>query len=184
MPWRSYLSLPETPFDHELALQRCARGDREALHGLYLHEGGRLLAVALRIVGDRTLAEDIVHDAFVRIWTRAASFDAQRGSARGWMFTVTRHLALNHVRNHARLRAFDEEDMQSLSTDEPSDLALGSARIDGCLEQLDPQRRQCLYHAYLDGYSHAEIARRLETPLGTVKAWIKRSLVSLRECMG
>jgi RNA polymerase sigma-70 factor (ECF subfamily) len=74
--------------------------------------------------------------------------------------------------------------MQSLSTDEPSDLALGSARIDGCLEQLDPQRRQCLYHAYLDGYSHAEIARRLETPLGTVKAWIKRSLASLRECMG
>ncbi len=178
------MSLPENPFDYEVALQNCARGDRQALHGLYQREGGRLLAVALRIVGDRALAEDIVHDAFLRIWTQAASFDAQRGSARGWMFTITRHLALNHIRSNARLRPLSEDDLQSLFTDETADVALGSARIDGCLEQLEPQRRQCLYHAYLDGYTHAEIAQRLDTPLGTIKAWIKRSLASLRECMG
>jgi len=178
------LSLPENSFDYEVALYGCAAGDRRALHGLYEREGGRLLGVALRIVGDRALAEDIVHDAFVRIWTQAASFDARRGSARGWMFTITRHLALDHIRSHTRLRALSAEDLASLTTDEPSEVALGGARIDGCLEQLDPQRRQCLYHAYLDGYSHAEIAQRLQTPLGTVKAWIKRSLAALRECMG
>ena len=52
-----------------------------------------------------------------------------------------------------------------------------------CLEQLDPTRRACILHAYVDGFSHSEIARKLDTPLGTVKAWIKRSLVALRECM-
>lgn len=178
------MSLPENPFDYAVALQQCARGDRQALQGLYQREGGRLLAVALRLVGERALAEDIVHDAFVRIWTQAASFNAQRGSARGWMFTITRHLALNHIRRHARVRALNDEDLDGLATEEPAEAVLGSARIDGCLEQLDPQRRQCLYHAYLDGYSHAEIAQRLQTPLGTVKAWIKRSLAALRECMG
>ncbi len=181
--WRSVLSLPENPFDYDLALQGCARGDRRALQGLYEHEGGRLLAVAKRIVGDTALAEDIVHDAFVRIWTRAASFDPQRGSARGWLFSVTRHLALNHVRRHERLQPLADQDIDAMVADEPAGLAIGGARIDGCLEQLEPLRRQCLYHAYLDGYSHAEIAHKLDTPLGTVKAWIKRSLAALRECM-
>ncbi|MGO1269013.1 MAG: sigma factor-like helix-turn-helix DNA-binding protein, partial [Pseudomonas bubulae] len=60
----------------------------------------------------------------------------------------------------------------------------GCERIYGCLEQLDPARRSCIVHAYVDGYTHAEIANKLDTPLGTVKAWIKRSLSALRECMG
>ena len=62
--------------------------------------------------------------------------------------------------------------------------AHGSARIHQCLEQLEPARRRCILHAYVDGCTHAEIAALLGAPLGTVKAWIKRSLASLRECMG
>jgi RNA polymerase sigma-70 factor (ECF subfamily) len=57
-------------------------------------------------------------------------------------------------------------------------------RIHRCLEQLQPERRQCILHAYVDGYSHGEISQKTGTPLGTVKAWIKRSLAALRECMG
>lgn len=178
------LSLPENPFDYEQALRGCALGERSALHSLYLQEGGRLLAVAQRIVGDTALAEDIVHDAFVRIWTRAANFDPQRGSGRGWIFSITRHLALNHVRRHARLRPLEEHEPETMLAQHSQGPGDGSRRIEGCLEQLEPLRRSCLYHAYLDGYSHAEIARKLDTPLGTVKAWIKRSLAALRECMG
>jgi Sigma-70 region 2. len=70
-------------FDHEAALLACARGERRALQALYEHEGRTLLGVALRIVRDRALAEDVLHDAFLNLWNRAASFDPARGAARG-----------------------------------------------------------------------------------------------------
>ena len=70
-------------FDFEAALAACVRGERSALHRIYQLEGGRLLGVALRIVRRRDIAEDVLHDAFVRIWDKAASFDPSRGSARG-----------------------------------------------------------------------------------------------------
>lgn len=177
------MSLPESVFDYEARLAACARGERAALRDLYVQEGPRLLGVAKRLVRDTALAEDIVHEAFIRIWNGAAGFDPARGSARGWMFSVTRHLALNLLRDQSRETPFSEEHA-ALSEDDGFDAHAHSARIHRCLEQLDPQRRRCILHAYVDGYSHAQIATRLDTPLGTVKAWIKRSLNALRECMG
>lgn len=177
---RATLSLPEPSFDYEACLAACARRERQALRELYQQESARLLGVALRIARDRGLAEDIVHDTFIRVWSRAASFDPARGSARGWVYSITRHLALNHVRDSAREVAMD-------TTQEPAstpDFELPSSRIQHCLDRLEPARRSCILHAYVDGCSHAEIALRLDTPLGTVKAWIKRSLAALRECMG
>ncbi|WP_371928934.1 sigma-70 family RNA polymerase sigma factor [Pseudomonas sp. LD120] len=185
------MSLPESLFDYNGCIAACARGEREALEALYREEGARLLGVAKRLVRDTALAEDIVHDAFLRIWQGASSFDPQRGNARGWMFSITRHLALNFLRRHGREVAIDEQDPRSqVPLDAlPDSEALGPAladagRLQHCLGQLPPQRRECLLRAYLDGYSHMEIATRLATPLGTVKAWIKRSLAALRECLG
>lgn len=179
-------------FDYEATLAACARGERQALQRLYQQEGARLLGVARQLVRDTALAEDIVHDAFIKIWTGAGSFDPARGSARGWIFSLTRHLALNYLRNHGRDVQLDDQDtLEALaalhsptdSTDAWSGL-VHAQRIHFCLEQLEPERRDCVIHAYVDGYSHAEIAQKLATPLGTVKAWIKRSLVALRGCMG
>jgi RNA polymerase sigma factor (sigma-70 family) len=178
------MSLPETLFDYEAHLAACARGERAALHRLYVQEGPRLLGVAKRLVRDTALAEDVVHDAFIKIWNGAAGFDPARGSARGWMFSVTRHLALNLLRNHGRETPLEEDHQVHWQDDDGFDANAHSARIHHCLGQLEPQRRLCILHAYVDGYSHAQIATRLDTPLGTVKAWIKRSLNALRECMG
>ena len=86
-------------FDYQGALAACANQDRHGLHALYKQEGSRLLGVVIRIVRDRALAEDIVHDALINIWLRADSFDPALGSARGWIYSVARHLALNTVRN-------------------------------------------------------------------------------------
>jgi RNA polymerase sigma-70 factor (ECF subfamily) len=174
--------LPEADFDYEACLLACARGEQPALRGLYQQESSRLLGVALRIVRDKTVAEDIVHDAFIKIWKGAASFDPHKGSARGWVYSVTRHLALNAVRSSDREVPLSEEHESAAPTD-TFDYQARSGRIYSCLEQLDPARRNCLLHAYVDGYSHSEIAHKLGTPLGTVKAWIKRSLAALRECM-
>ncbi|MED7670005.1 sigma-70 family RNA polymerase sigma factor [Pseudomonas moraviensis subsp. stanleyae] len=175
------MPLTESAFDYEARLQACARGERAALRDLYVQEGPRLLGVAKRLVRDTALAEDIVHEAFIKIWNGAAGFDPARGSARGWMFSVTRHLALNQLRKQSRETPLSEQHEAAV----PDELAdVHSARIHRCLEQLEPQRRSCILHAYVDGYSQAQISARLDTPLGTVKAWIKRSLNALRECMG
>lgn len=177
------MPLAEADFDYQDRLAACARGERAALRDLYVQEGPRLLGVAKRLVRDTALAEDIVHEAFIKIWNGAAGFDPARGSARGWMFSVTRHLALNLLRDHGRETPLSV-DHEVAAEDDGFDVAAHSARIHRCLEQLEPQRRTCILHAYVDGYSHAQISARLGTPLGTVKAWLKRSLNALRECMG
>ncbi|MGZ0783605.1 sigma-70 family RNA polymerase sigma factor [Pseudomonas saponiphila] len=185
------LSLPEPLFDHAGCIAACARGERQALEALYHEEGPRLLGVAKRLVRDTALAEDILHDAFIRIWQGASGFDPERGSARGWMFSITRHLALNFLRRHGREVPIEEPYADHLETLDgaamnpaPATALADAGQLQHCLGQLPSQRRECLLLAYLDGYSHIEIAARMATPLGTVKAWIKRSLSALRECLG
>lgn len=180
-------------FDHDAALQACARGDRDALRRIYERESRYLLGVALRIVRDRAAAEDVLHDAFVAIWSRASGFDASRGAGRGWIYSVVRHAALNRMRDGARETVLDEpaaaqhEARAALAAwaDEGDALARQATlgRLGHCLEGLEPARRACLLHAYVDGCTHSEIAARVQAPLGTVKAWIQRSLRALRECM-
>lgn len=182
------MTSPTSPFDFQHCLHACAQGDRRALQALYDHEGARLLGVARRITRDQASAEDVLHDGFIRIWTRASSFDTARGSARGWIYSVIRHLALNHVRDGRRDTPFEESEMTELQAGanewDAVNAQLASSRIYHCLDQLEPARRRCVLHAYVDGCSHAQIAQLLNAPLGTVKAWIKRSLAALRECMG
>lgn len=179
-------------FDYEAALRACAGGDRQALRRLYEREAPRLLGVALRIVRDRQAAEDVLHDAFVSIWTRAGTFDAQRGAGRGWIYTIVRHRALDVVRQGAREVAVDDEALDALEAIDaaaPAHIADAFAlrqdlgRLEDCLTRLDAAKRNSILYAYVDGCSHSEIAERLQSPLGTVKAWIKRGLNALRECM-
>jgi RNA polymerase sigma-70 factor (ECF subfamily) len=168
-------------FDHAAALRACAAGDRHAQQ-------------ARRIVRDTALAEDIVHDAFIKIWTRAATADPARGSARGWIYSVVRHQALNAMRDGAHEVGVDDDTAAALDADaalaawremaDHFECQASAGRVRDCLGVLEPVRRNCILHAYVDGLSHSEIAARIGAPLGTVKAWIKRSLTALRECMG
>ncbi len=163
------------------------------MHNIYEREARYLLGVALRIVRDRAAAEDVLHDAFVSIWERASSFDAGRGAGRGWIYSIVRHAALNRVRNNARETLLDEPVTTHLDAQasfaawrEGGDELTRQAaigRLGHCLDGLEPARRACLLHAYVDGCSHSEIAERVQAPLGTVKAWIQRGLRALRECM-
>lgn len=186
--------MPATPptFDYETALVACAKGDRSALQSIYQSESRRLLGVALRIVRERALAEDVLHDAFMNIWTKAASFDALRGSALGWIHTIVRNQALSVVRTNGREVSADEEAIEALEADQVAnnapmtelfEITADIGRLDDCLQALDAPKRNSILAAYLDGCSHREIAEKLNAPLGSVKAWIKRGLLSLRECM-
>ncbi|WP_295857744.1 sigma-70 family RNA polymerase sigma factor [uncultured Xylophilus sp.] len=183
----------DASFDYDAALAACARGDADALQRLYRQESRRLLGVALRIVRRHEQAEDVLHDAFVSIWNRAATFDPSRGAARGWIYSVVRHAALNMVRDGAREVAVDDDttaaidDAAALDTHraeaDPFERHADLGRLEQCLGQLPTARRDCILYAYVDGCSHGEIAARTGTPLGTVKAWIQRSLQALRGCM-
>lgn len=182
--------MPTLPsaFDYEAALLACARGERFALRALYEREARWLLGVALRIVRDRERAEDVLHDSFVQIWERAATFEPALGSARGWIYTVVRHAALKALRDPARMQAVDVAELTALSDarqheDAGEDRALDADGLERCLQRLDEARRACVVHAFVDGYTHEQIAARLNTPLGTVKSWIRRSLASLKECL-
>ena len=187
--------MPNAPdgFDYDAVLRACALGDQRALHRLYEQDGRHLLGVALRIVRQRQEAEDVLHDAFMNIWTKCGSFDASLGSGRGWVYSVVRNMALNAVRNGAREVQVDEETAEALDAQtsmdahqqfaEAFEARASLGRLNECLARLEPARRNCILYAYVDGCSHGEIAERTRTPLGTVKAWIKRGMGSLRECM-
>jgi RNA polymerase sigma-70 factor (ECF subfamily) len=174
--------------DLNSALKRCASGDRAALRSIYDSEASRMLGVAMRLLRRRPLAEEAVHDTFVMVWQKAGSFDASRGDGRSWLFAILRNRALNILRGESRTELIEDfEPMGLVSEEEDAEsvmLRLSDAgSLKRCLQRLEPSRRQAITLAYIHGLSHGELAGRLGVPLGTVKSWIRRSLISLRECM-
>ncbi|MGP4667094.1 sigma-70 family RNA polymerase sigma factor [Agrobacterium pusense] len=177
------------PDDLDKALAACAKGDRSALRRIFDQEAGRLIAVAQRIVGRRELAEEVVQEAFIRIWTHAYQYSADRGSARGWIYAIVRNRALNLLRDGKLEHSVEE--VEALQEAEQADAIMGAwhrldtqSRLHECLGSLDETKRHGILMAYVGGYSHGEIAGRLRVPLGTAKSWIRRGLLTLRECMG
>ncbi|MBY0613661.1 MAG: sigma-70 family RNA polymerase sigma factor [Beijerinckiaceae bacterium] len=174
--------------DLEAALVRCGEGDRKALRLLYDHEAGRMIAVAQRMLKRRALAEEAVHDSFISIWNTASRYDPARGAARSWMYTILRNRTLNILRGEARSEltadfdAFEQESLEDTPEEIISKLSEANA-LRRCLERLDASRRRLVLMAYAHGLSHGELAARLDVPLGTVKSWLRRSLLSLRECL-
>ncbi|WP_119945074.1 sigma-70 family RNA polymerase sigma factor [Neorhizobium sp. NCHU2750] len=176
--------------DFETALGACAKGERNGLHDIFDAEAGRLVAVAQRIVKRRELAEEVVQEAFIRIWTHAHQYRPERGSARGWIYAIVRNRALNMLRDTGRKDLITEDQMESLQDAEQLEQIMAAwhrldhnSRLKECLGRLEETRRRGILMAYVGGYTHGEIAGRLRLPLGTVKSWIRRGLLTLRDCM-
>ena len=170
------------PFDYESALEACARGERFALRAIYDRESRWLLGVVLRIVRNRETAQDVLQDAFVLIWQRADRFQRALGSGRGWIYTVVRHRALDEARRVVREVAVGD-DLEALADRVPTPDAEPIDGLERCLAALDAKKRACVIEAFVEGRTHEEIATRLAAPLGSVKTWIRRGLISLRECL-
>ncbi|TDK35235.1 sigma-70 family RNA polymerase sigma factor [Rhizobium deserti] len=175
--------------DLESALAACASGDRNGLRLIFDSEAGRLVAVAERIVRRRDLAEEVVQEAFIRVWTHARQYAPERGSARGWVTAIVRNRALNMLRD-GREDLIGEDRLETLQETDQIDQILAAwnkldrnSRLRECLGTLDETKRNGILMAYVGGYTHGEIAGRLRIPLGTTKSWIRRGLAALRECM-
>ena len=165
------------------ALARCAAGDRAALQMIYDSEAARMIGVARRILFRQDLAEEAVQDAFMRIWRGANGFDPKRGSAVGWLYAVVRNCALSIYRNEHRYD-HDSEPTEDVTPDDSITRLPETSALRRCLEKIERPRRDVVVLAYVHGMSHSELAGRLKVPLGTVKSWVRRSLMSLQECMG
>ena len=155
------------------ALAGCAKGDRNALRTIFELEGARLVAVAQRILRRRELAEDVVQEAFIQIWTKAGQYAPDRGSARGWIYAIARNRALNLVRDGKRLEFTEPDNLADLHDAEHMDHAANvwadldrQNRLRECLSRLDETKRRSILMVYMSGYTHGEIAGRLKVPLG------------------
>jgi RNA polymerase sigma-70 factor, ECF subfamily len=169
-------------------LAAVAGGDGDALAVLYGETNGQLLAVLLRILRRRELAEEVLHDVYLRVWDRAGAYDPAKGSAMGWLIAVARNAALDHCRRHRRETVGADDGLlaQAEAAADPVDLAAASAArraLEACLELLEPAPRRCIVLAYQGGLTHAGLAELLGRPVATVKSWIARGLLRLRRCL-
>lgn len=174
-------------------MQRIAQGDRDAFAQLYDRFSGPLYGTALRIVREPAEAQDVVHDAFISLWEKAATFETSRGSAFSWAITLVRNRAIDRVRMRRR-RA------ELLADSAPDDLGLAAmsdavsgadAAVTGdearavraAVATLPAEQQKALELAFFGGLTQEEIARKLSEPLGTVKARIRRGLIKLRDAL-
>ena len=156
-------------------------GSAAAFRRLYELSASLLLGVALRILGRRGLAEEALHDAFTKIWHSAASFDPLAARPGAWLVAVVRNRALDLRAGHdvSRIEASEEQEDPSQASADPVEIR----KLRDCLGRLEAPQRQALALAYHRGLSHSELAAHLGRPVGTVKAWVRRGLASLRGCL-
>jgi RNA polymerase sigma-70 factor (ECF subfamily) len=179
----SQVSASGEDFDYEEAVMACARGEQFALQAIYARDGRWLYAVALRILKRRELAEEALQDGMVKVWSRARMYSPALGSARGWVYTIVRNQALNLLRKNAHETSSEDLVLPELSEEDNQELAQEAGRLNRCLGHLDEAKRNAIILAFVEGYTHEQIAQRLNTPLGSVKSWIRRGLLKLKECL-
>ncbi len=170
-------------------LARAGIGDRAAFADLYQQSQAKLFAVALRIVRERHLAEEVLQDSFVNIWHHAGNYATAKSAPLTWMTAIVRNRALDLVRR-PNLEVQDEEDFfthnledESAGPDQQLESARDQARIEHCMKGLEEDQRQSILLAFFQGLSHTEVAEGLKKPLGTVKTHIRRGLIKLKSCL-
>lgn len=171
-------------------LARVALRDRAAFRQLYDACAPQLLGVALRLLRRRDLAEDVLQDAFASVWQRAASYRADAGTPIAWLTALVRNRALDLLRAE-RVRAaeaLDPADAERRADERPDPLGLLEQAADAlhlrrCIDDIEGPQRQCLALAYYHGLSHSELAAHLGSPVGSVKAWLRRGVERLRRCL-
>lgn len=175
-----------TELDLVLLLANCAKKDRSAMNLLFDAEAGRMKGIAMRVLHHEELADDALQEAFIQIWQNAAKYQASLGSPRAWMNTIVRFRAIDILRSRKAEIVVDPEYFSRLR-DEAVTTTYSSLDVDGrlyiCLAAMEQPRREAILLAFVAGMTQPEIAGRLGTPLGTVKSWMRRTLISLRECM-
>lgn len=180
----------DTELDQQLVtlLRRCAASDTAALEQLYRLVAPQLLGCLMRMLPRRSLAEEVLQDVFVTVWRRAGRFQPERGRPMAWLTSIARYRAIDVLRHEraAPILVADVPEQTAIDEEreeESSAWLAGGALLERCLRLLTQEQRRCLELAFVGGNSHGDIARLIDTPLGTVKSWIRRGLSTLRTCL-
>lgn len=177
---------PESKFELNL-ISRIADGDESAFTALYQRLSSSLYGMAYRMMNDAKEAEDVLQEGFTYIWRKARTFDPARSTPYAWAVMIVRNKAIDRLRARQRGERLRERAEQSLvqETDESSaeapTLRERSTIVRSALQQIPQEQREALELAFFGGLTHEEIADRLTTPLGTIKARIRRGLLKLRD---
>jgi len=169
-------------------LRRVATGDRAAFEEVYRRTSAKLFGVCLRILPVRQEAEEILQEAYLSVWRRAASFDATRGSAMTWLITLTRNRAVDRLRAGGKVATTPIDLADMVADTRPLAPALieaaeDEARLAYCVGTLENGEATLIRTAFFEGSTYAELASRAAIPLGTIKSRIRRALMKLRDCL-
>ncbi len=170
------------------ALVRTGEEDRAAFQEVYRLTSAKLFGICLRICGERSAAEDVLHDVYLTIWKRAGGYEPGRASPISWLATIARNKAIDWLRARGTRTARPIEDAMSVADTAPDQVATiardqESQRLHDCLEALDDRARDAIRTAFFDGVTYAELAGRKNLPLGTMKSIVRRGLIQLKACV-
>ena len=173
----------------ERALALVGDGQKTALQRVYDLTSAKLLGVIMHVVRDRDAAEDALQETYLKVWDRASRFDRTRASPITWLCAIARNTAIDHVRKTGRRSEVSDDVLPEIADRSPDADAMlcdaeDSERLKDCLDGLKDDHRRCIRMAFFRGYSHSELAEKLDVPLGTMKSWIRRGLSSLKGCLG
>src|SRR5208337_306416 len=170
-------------------VERAADGDQSAMAQLYDASSARVFGLAVRILRDRSAAEDAVVEVYAHAWRDASSFDARRGNARTWLMTLARSRAIDILRSRRReppsepLEAAGEVHSSGPGPEDQSSELQRRNYVRAALENLHPEQREAIELAYFSYFSHSEIASKLGQPLGTIKSRIRSGMIVLRDLL-
>ena len=175
-----------TPAELAWLLASVAKRDEAAFARLYEATRAKLFGVALRILRRQDLAEEVVQEAYVRIWNSAGEFNPAMGSPINWMVPMVRNRAIDIVRKRGEVSI---DDPVEVASDIPAPLARREMtdelkHVLDCVGQLDQQRQKLILLAYYNGWSREQLAEKFNTPLNNVKTWLRRGMIEIRECLG
>ena len=170
-------------------LEQCVQGDQSAFNDLYETTSSRLYATLLKILRIEAVAEEALQETYVKIWNKASEYRRDISQPLTWMTSIARYEAIDMLRKR-RIREDKETVWEGIalleavvSEPDPSMMAEYQDILDKCFDKLTENQRLCIVRAFLEGRTHDELSESIQSPVGTIKSWIRRGLVSLKECI-
>ena len=178
-----------TPPELVWLLAAVAKGDAAAFERLYAATRAKLYGVVVRILRRQDLADEVLQETYIKIWRSAGQFDPLRAAPITWMVAIARNRAIDLVRRRAETSIEEEPAAMDVAADSPDPLAKRELneelkRLLACIGNLDPERQRLVLLAYYNGWSREQLAAKLDRPINTIKTWLRRSLIEIRECLG